>query len=71
MIIEYPSRAAVCKDCIYCGSFHPKKKDGTESRLRRHRCKQTGNDILLSDRVCDKWKMGCGIPRNYEHIKIE
>lgn len=71
MIIEYPSRPAKCKDCIFCGYLHPIKKDGTESRNYRHRCKRTGNDILLTDRVCDDWKMGCGIPSNYGYIEIE
>lgn len=70
MIIEYPSRLAKCKDCIFCGYYHPQKKDGTESRNYRHKCKRTEKDILLSDSVCDDWKMGSGIPRNYNYIKI-
>lgn len=36
IIIEYPSRPAKCKDCIYCGYFHPLKKNGEESRNYRH-----------------------------------
>lgn len=71
MIIEYPSHPAKCKDCIYCGYYRPKKKDGTESLLYRHKCKRTEKDILLSDKVCDEWKMGCGIPSNYDYIKID
>ena len=71
MIIEYPSRKARCKDCIYCGYYYPIKKNGEESNMRRHRCKRTGRDILLSDYVCNDWRMGCGIPSNYNHIKIE
>ena len=71
MIIEYPSRPAKCKDCIYCGYYHLVKKDGSISYTCRHKCKLTGSIVLLSDRVCDKWKMGCGIPRNFDHIKIE
>lgn len=70
MIIEYPSRPAKCKDCIFCGYYHPKNKDGTESRNHRHKCKRTEKDILLTDRVCDNWKMGSGIPRNYNYIEI-
>lgn len=70
-IIEYPSRPAKCKDCIYCGYFHPLKKNGEEAKSYRHKCKRTEKEITLSDRVCDDWKMGCGIPRNYMYIKIE
>ena len=32
--------------------------------------KRTGRDILLSDYVCNDWRMGCGIPSNYNHIKL-
>lgn len=71
MIIEYPPRPAKCKDCIFCGYYRKTNKDGSESNRRSHKCKRTGKDVLLTDRVCDDWKMGCGIPRNYNHIKIE
>lgn len=70
-IIEYPSRPAKCKDCIYCGYFQPLKKNAEEAKNYRHRCKRTSKEVTLSDRVCDDWKMGCGIPRNYIHIKLE
>jgi hypothetical protein len=68
MIIEYPSRAARCKDCIFCGYYYPKNKDGSESRSKRHKCKKSEEIILLDDKVCDKWVMGSGIPRNYNYI---
>lgn len=69
-IIEYPYRPAKCKDCIYCGYYYPIKKDGTSALRSRHKCKRTEKDIKLTDRVCDNWKMGCGIPRNYNYIEI-
>ncbi|GEM_PF-4130452 len=69
MIIEYPSRPARCKDCVFCGYYHPLKRNGLRSKTRRHKCKITGEEILLTDRVCDSWKMGCGIPSNYDYIK--
>ena len=71
MIIEYPSRKAKCKDCVYCGYYHIVKKNGNMSYVRRHKCRLTGDIILLSDIVCDKWKIGCGVPRNYDYIKLE
>jgi hypothetical protein len=65
MIIEY-TRPAKCKDCIYCGYYYPKKKNGGDGWSRRHKCKITGDTVLLSDRVCDSWKMGCGMPDRYD-----
>jgi len=67
MIIEY-TRSAKCKDCIYCGYYHPFKKNGDKSYVHRHKCKLTDNIVLLDDPVCDKWKMGCGVPSNYNCI---
>lgn len=67
MIFEY-SRSAKCKDCLYCGYYYPKKKDGLPSRLRRHKCKLTEKDVLLSNSVCGNWEMGCGEPGNYDYI---
>ena len=71
MIIEYAPRPAKCKDCKYCGYYYPKKKCGESSRFRRHKCKLTDTAVLLADKVCDEWKMGCGIPNNYDYIKID
>lgn len=70
MIIEYPSRPAKCKDCVFCGYYRKTNKDGSESKRRSHKCKQTEKEVSLSDRVCNKWKMGCGIPRNYNYIEL-
>ena len=70
MIIEY-SRKATCKDCIYCGYYYPLKKNGTQSRVCRHKCKLKNQDVLLSDYVCDSWKMGCSVPSNYDYIKVK
>lgn len=70
MIIEYSSRPAKCKDCIYCGYYYPIKKDGNNSNYRRHKCKLTNKTTLLNNRVCDKWIMGCGVPDNFNYIKV-
>jgi len=59
-MIIIQQRPATCKDCDYCKYFYPVKNDGTEYKMKGHKCQITGKIILLSNRVCDKWKIGYG-----------
>lgn len=61
-VITY-ERPARCGDCIFLKRKVLLKKDGQESRLKRHHCTNTESEEFtmqrsMSDRVCDNWKLG-------------
>jgi hypothetical protein len=67
MTITYEAR---CKDCRFCGYYNPLKKDGTESRITRHKCAITNKQVCKRDLVCDKWIINySGIPYSFTHIE--
>lgn len=70
MTIHYSAR---CKDCRYCGYYNPLKKDGTESRVIRHKCYVTNKQICKRDLVCDRftesWANWSSIPYSFSHIE--